>query len=104
MPSEPLAPATRDGVPVAGPEVPPGDVRTPPEAGLCAVCRRPLTGRRPQRVCSTRCRIIGWRALRAQKTAATLARLQTENVALRRRVVELERLVGQLKRRLRPTA
>jgi hypothetical protein len=52
MTSEPLAPATREGVPVAWPEVPPGDVRTPLEVGLCAVCGRPLTGRRPQRVCS----------------------------------------------------
>jgi hypothetical protein len=35
-------------------------------------------------------------------TTTTLARLQTENVALRQRVGELERLVGQLKRRLWP--
>jgi uncharacterized protein involved in exopolysaccharide biosynthesis len=58
--------------------------------------------RRPQRVCSPRCRVASWRALRAQETAATLARLLAENAALRQRVGELERLVGQLKRRLWP--
>jgi hypothetical protein len=41
MTSEPLAPATREGVPVAWPEVPPGDVRTPLEVGLCAVWAGP---------------------------------------------------------------
>jgi hypothetical protein len=86
------------------PDLAPGDVRTPPEAGLCAVCRRPLTGRRPQRVCSPRCRVAYWRALRAQETATTLARLLAENAALRQYVGELERLVGQLKRRLWPQA
>ncbi|HEX2483374.1 MAG TPA: hypothetical protein VHQ69_15970 [Methylomirabilota bacterium] len=86
------------------PDVAPGGVRTPPEAGLCAVCARPLTGRQPQRVCSPRCRIIRWRARRAQETAATLARLLAENAALRQRVTELANLVGQLKRRLWPTA
>jgi hypothetical protein len=41
--------------------------------------------------------------VQAQPTA-TLARLLAENAALRQRVGELERLVGQLKRRLWPTA
>ena len=41
-------------------------------------------------------------ARRDQETAATLARLHAENAALRQRVGELERLVGQLKRRLWP--
>jgi predicted nucleic acid-binding Zn ribbon protein len=86
------------------PDVAPGGVRTPPEAELCAVCARPLTGRQPQPVCSPRCRIIRWRARRAQETAATLARLLAENAAWSRRVAELERLVGQLKRRLWPQA
>jgi predicted nucleic acid-binding Zn ribbon protein len=86
------------------PEVPPPDVRTPIDPGLCAVCGRPLTGRRPQRVCSPRCRIIRWRVTRASETAATVARLHAENATLRQRVGELERLVGQLKRRLWPGA
>jgi hypothetical protein len=57
-------------------------------------------------VCSPRCRIARWRQTRAEATAATLARLQAENTALRRRVGELERLVGTLKGRLlaRPPA
>jgi hypothetical protein len=84
------------------PNVAPGDVRTPPEAGLCAVCGRPPSGRRPQRVCSPRCRIARWRQTRADETAATVARLHAENAALRQRVGELERLVGQLKPRLWP--
>jgi hypothetical protein len=41
---------------------------------------------------------------RASETAATVARLHAENAALRQRVAELERLVGQLKRRLWPSA
>ena len=73
---------------------------------LQAVCGRPLTGRRPKRVCSPRCRIARWRQARAEATAATLARLHTENTALHQRVGELERLVGALKGRLlaRPPA
>jgi hypothetical protein len=51
-----------------------------------------------------RCRIIRWRVRRAHEPAATLARLRAENAALRQRVGELERLVGQLKQRLWPTA
>jgi hypothetical protein len=47
-------------------------VRAPSEAGLCEVCRL-LRGRRPQRVCSPRCRIARWRQTRAEATAATLA-------------------------------
>jgi hypothetical protein len=86
------------------PNVASDDVRTPPEAGLCAVCGRPLTGRRPQRVCYPRCRVAYWRALCAQETATTLAQLHAENAALRQRVTELANLVGQLKRRLWPTA
>jgi predicted nucleic acid-binding Zn ribbon protein len=86
------------------PDATPPDVRTPLDAGLCAVCGRSLSGRQRQRVCSPRCRIIRWRARRAQETAATLTRLLAENAALRQRVGELERLVGQLKRRLWPTA
>jgi hypothetical protein len=39
---------------------------------------------------------------RARETAATVARLHAENATLRQRVAELERLVGQLKRRLWP--
>ena len=54
--------------PRPGPEVAPGDVRTPPDLGLCGVCGRPLTGRRPQRVCSPRCRIARWRQARAEAT------------------------------------
>jgi hypothetical protein len=34
--------------------------------------------------------------MRTEATAATLARLHTENATLRQRVAELERLVGQL--------
>ena len=44
-------------------------------------------------------RIARWRQTRAEATAATLARLQAENAALRQRVGERERLVGQLKRK-----
>jgi predicted nucleic acid-binding Zn ribbon protein len=80
------------------------DVRTPHTARLCEVCGRPLTGPRPQRVCSPRCRIARWRQTRADATAATLAQLHAENTALRQRVSELARLVGQLKRRLWPGA
>jgi hypothetical protein len=58
------------------------------------VCGVAVTGRRPGRVCSPRCRIARWRRTRAGETAATLARLQAENTALRRRVAELERLVA----------
>jgi hypothetical protein len=69
---------------------------------------RGLRGRRRgparRRVCSPRCRIARWRQARVEATAATLARLHTENATLRQRVAELERLVGQLKRRLWPTA
>ncbi len=54
--------------PGPAPEVVPADVRTPPDPGLCAVCGRRLTGRRAQRVCSPRCRVAYWRALRAQET------------------------------------
>jgi hypothetical protein len=61
-------------------------------------------GRRPQRVCSPRCRIACWRETRADETAATLARLHAENATLRQRVAEVDRLVGQLKRRLWPGA
>jgi hypothetical protein len=86
------------------PEVPPGDVRTLPEAGLCAVCGRPLTGRRPQRVCSPPVSHRPLASDAAGEAAATVTRLQAENAALRQRVAELERLVGQLKRRLWPTA
>jgi hypothetical protein len=64
--------------------------------------RPPLTGRRPQRVCSPRCRIARWRQTPAGEAAATVTRLQAQNAALRQRVAELERLVGQLKRRLWP--
>jgi predicted nucleic acid-binding Zn ribbon protein len=74
------------------PDIPPPDVRTPPAAGLCAVCGHPLTGRRPQRVCSPRCRIARWRQTRAAETAAVLTRLHADNAALRQRVAELERL------------
>ncbi len=88
--------------PVSAPARAVGSVRTPSEAGLCAVCGRPLTGRRPQRVCSPRCRIACWRQTRARETAAEVAGLHAETVALRQRVAELERLVGQLKRRLWP--
>ena len=42
-------------------------------------------------------RITRWRQARAQETAAERARLHAENAALRQRVTELERLVGQLK-------
>ena len=73
-----------------------GDVRTPHRARLCEVCGAAITGRRAGRVCSPRCRIARWRQARAEATAATLARLHTENATLRQRVVELERLVGQL--------
>jgi hypothetical protein len=69
-----------------------------------AVYGRPLTGRRLQRVRCTRCRIARWRQMRTRETAAEVARLLAENAALRPRVGELERLVGQLKRRLWPTA
>jgi hypothetical protein len=55
-------------------------------------------------LCSARCRIARWRQARAVETAAEVARLQAENAALRQRVAKLERLVGQLKRRLWPTA
>ena len=55
-------------------------------------------------MCSPRCRVAYWRALRAQETATTLARLLAENAALRQRVTELANLVGQLKRRLWPMA
>ena len=75
------------------PNVASDDVRTPLEPGLCAVCG-PLTGRRPQRVCSPRCRVAYWRALRAQETATTLVQLLAENAALRQRVTELANLVG----------
>jgi hypothetical protein len=37
---------------------------------------------------------VCWRELRAQETAATLARLLAKNAALRQRVGELERLIG----------
>ena len=47
----------REGLRLPHACVAPRGVRTPPEAGLCAVCRRPLAGRRPQRVCSPPCRI-----------------------------------------------
>jgi cell division protein FtsB len=40
---------------------------------------------------------------RARETVATVAWLHAENATLRQRVAELERLVGQLKRRLWPT-
>jgi hypothetical protein len=33
-----------------GPNDTPADIRTPPEAGLCEGCGRPLARRRPQRV------------------------------------------------------
>jgi predicted nucleic acid-binding Zn ribbon protein len=87
-------------------DVAPGGVRTLLAPGSCAVCGRALTGRRPQRVCSPRCRIARWRQARAEATATTLARLEAENTALRQRVGELERLVGALKGRLqaRPLA
>jgi hypothetical protein len=78
----------------------PGGVRTPLDPGQCAVCGRPPTGRRPQRVCSPRCRIARWRQTRALETAGEIARYQAENTALRQRVAELERLVGRLKERL----
>jgi predicted nucleic acid-binding Zn ribbon protein len=96
----------RDASPVPVPARAVGDLRTPHTARLCEVCGRPLTGRRPQRVCSPRCRIARWRQARAEATAATLARLQAENTALRQRVGELERLGGALKGRLqaRPLA
>ena len=73
-----------------------GDVRTPHTARLCEVCGVAVAGRRAGRVCSTRCRIARWRQVRAEATAATLARLHTENATLRQRVAELERLVGRL--------
>jgi Phage integrase family len=96
--------ATTGAIHSPEPNVAPGGVRTPLEPGLCAVRGRRLTGRQPQRVCSPRCRIARWRQTRARETAATIARLLAENAALRQRVGELERLVGQLKRRLWPTA
>jgi hypothetical protein len=69
--------------------------------------RSPRLARAPARVCEN-CvppqaqegDLIRW--ARAEATAATLARLHIENAALRRRVAEQERLVGQLKRRLWP--
>ena len=94
------SPASSERLPAPAPDVAPRDVRTPLGPGLCAVCGRPLMGRRPQRVCSPRCRIACWRETRADETAATLARLHAENATLRQRVAELDRLVGQLKRRL----
>jgi hypothetical protein len=59
VPRGPPAPASPATVSQYGPmpDVAPGGVRTPLAPGLCAVCGRPLTGRRPQRVCSPRCRI-----------------------------------------------
>jgi hypothetical protein len=81
-----------------------GDVHTVHTARLCEVCGVAVTGRRAGRVCSPRCRIARWRQARAEETAATLARLHAENATLRQRVAELERLVGQLKRRLWPMA
>jgi hypothetical protein len=84
--------------------VTPGAVRTPLAASLCEVCGHPLAGRRSPRVCSRRCRIARWRQARAAAHAAELAQLHAENAALRQRVGELERLVGQLKRRLWPSA
>jgi hypothetical protein len=86
------------------PDVAPGDVRTPLEPTLCAVCGRPLTGRRPQWACSTKCRIARWRQTRSAETVAVITRLHAENATLRLQVAALEHLVGQLKRRLRPTA
>jgi hypothetical protein len=82
------------------PDAAPGGVRTLLGPDLCAVCGRLLTGRRPQRVCSPRCRIARWRQVRAEATATTLARLQAENTALNQRVGKLERLVEALKGRL----
>jgi hypothetical protein len=38
--------------------------------------------------------IARWRQVRAEATAATLARLEAENTALRQRVGELERLAS----------
>ena len=64
--------------------------------------RSPPDRARPQRVCSPQCRIARWRARRDEETAATLARLHADNASLRQRVGGLERLVGQLKRRLWP--
>ena len=54
----------------------------------------PSTGRRAGRVCSPRCRIARWRQARVAAHAAELAQLHAENIALRQRVAELERLVG----------
>jgi hypothetical protein len=45
-------PAQARAPPGPMPDAPPPDVRTPPEAGLCAVCGRPLAGRHSERVCS----------------------------------------------------
>jgi hypothetical protein len=44
----------------------------------------------------------GWPQTRAREMAAEVAPLHVETATLRQRVAELERLVGQLKRRLWP--
>jgi hypothetical protein len=94
----------RDSSPVPALARAVGDVRTVHTARLCEVCGATVTGRRAGRVCSPRCRIARWRQTRADETVATVARLHAENATLRQRVAELERLVGQLKCRLWPTA
>jgi predicted nucleic acid-binding Zn ribbon protein len=87
----------RESSPVSAPARAVGGVRMPHTARPCEVCGAAVTGRRAGRVCSPRCRIARWRQARAEATAATLARLHTENATLSLRVAELERLVGQLK-------
>ena len=62
----------------------------------CSTVAYPFQRRVIGRVCSSRCRIACWRRTRADETAAEVARLHAENAALRQRVGELERLVGQL--------
>ena len=64
---------------------------------------RPLSGRRQQRVCSPRAASpAGGR--RATASARPKSPGSTENAALRQRVAEFERLVGQLRQRLWPVA
>jgi hypothetical protein len=79
------------------PDVAPGGVRTPSGAGLCEVCGVAVGGPAGRARLLPRCRIARWRQAHAEETAATLARLHTENATLRQRVAELERLVGPLK-------
>ena len=56
------------------------------QPGCSRPAARPLTGRRPQRVCSSRCRVARWRQTCDHATAAKLAQFRAENATLRQRV------------------